>query len=316
MFVFKTRSKANRNILKRIALSLFILSGGTAIYLGATNWLNPPHTKNIEPSSPAEIEEMRTATSKESMPAGASETPTASKTLYIDKAGATPEVALNLALRGTVNWGMENAQAIIEDLNERKQQLYRVGDVIKTGIIKNIMRESVTIRLNGNDITLLMNSTMLVSEEGTHLPVTVKRAEFEKMIADAKNLMSQISFSPHISENGIGGLKINEIAPGSIFDKLGFTRGDIIVGINEAKIQSPRMLAAIYSGVKLLPKEMLSLDGLGSTAGSIVLKLNGRAGGVAHEVSKVYKKMESGEDIPVRFSRNGNIQTTIFSIGN
>ena len=118
------------------------------------------------------------------------------------------------------------------------------------------------------------------------------------------------------SENGIGGLKINEIAPGSVFDKMGFTKGDIIVGINEANIQRPRMLAAIYSGIKLLPEEMLSLDGLGSTAGSIVLKLNGRAGGVAHEVSKVYKKMESGEEIPVRFTRNGNSQTTTFRVGN
>jgi type II secretion system protein C len=306
---------ANRNILKRVAFSLFFLFGGTVIYLGATNWLIPPHTKYIESSLPAEIEKTQMAAPKESMPAGASETATASKMLYNDKVVATPEVLLNLALRGTVNWGEVNAQAIIEDLNERKQQLYKIGDVIRTGIIKNIMRESVTIRLNGNDITLLMASTMPVSEEGTHLPMTVKRSEFEKMKADAKNLMSQISFSPHVPENGAGGLKINEIAPGSIFDKLGFTKGDIIVGINGAKIQRPRMLAAIYSGAKLLPKDVLSPDGLGSTAGSVVLNINGRAGGIAHEVSKVYKKMESGEDIPIRFTRNGNSQTTTFRVG-
>lgn len=308
-------SKANSHILKLTALSLFILVGGVAIYVGASSWMNSPHTKNIEPPSPAKIEETWIETSKKSIPAVADETPTASKTLYIDNAMATTEAAPNLALRGTVNWGTESAQAIIEDLNEQKQKLYKTGDVIREGIITRIMRRRVIVNWKGKEVVLTM-ATISDFENRKKRTVTVDRSKLNDAFRDINSLIAQISIKPHISKDGIGGLQVEDIVPGSLADSLGFIDGDIIQEINGSKIQRPRMLAAIYSGMKFLPKDVFSTEGLGSKAGSILLNINDRADGVAHEVSKVYQKMESGEDIPVLFTRNGNIQTTIFRVGN
>jgi len=74
------------------------------------------------------------------------------------------------------------------------------------------------------------------------------------------------------------------------------------------------MLAAIYEGMKLMPTKLLSLEDLGPTTKSVLLKLDKKAGGIADEVIKLHRKIESGEDIPIQFSRNGKYQRRIYRV--
>jgi len=95
---------------------------------------------------------------------------------------------------------------------------------------------------------------------------------------------------------------------------MGFTDGDIIEEINGAKIQRPGMLTALFEGAKLLPAKIFSMEDFGSKAESVLLKLDSQSGSIGREVSKLYQKVESGEDIPVLFTRNGISQTRILKV--
>ncbi len=68
------------------------------------------------------------------------------------------QTKLKLKLLGTVTGDKQKAYAVIEDLKERKQNLYRVGDSLQNAIVKIILREKVVLNLNGKDEILGMKT--------------------------------------------------------------------------------------------------------------------------------------------------------------
>ena len=215
------------------------------------------------------------------------------------------QALMKLSLRGTVNAGMKNSMAVIENKEERKQKLYIVGNVIAGGVLSKILKEKVFIRIDGSDYVLTMDSASSPEEEDGSA-VIISRQDLEKALENVKSFMSQVRIKPHVFDDGTGGLLAQNIRQGSLFDKLGFKNGDIIQDINGAVIKSPHKLAAIYEGLKVVPFNILSFDSIGSKTKDILLGTDNQAGGIVNEVSKVYHKIESGEKIPVRFTRDGN----------
>lgn len=55
---------------------------------------------------------------------------------------------LKLRLWGTITGSGIRAQAIIEDITQRKQRMYKVGDVIQNAIVMKIFREKVVLHLD------------------------------------------------------------------------------------------------------------------------------------------------------------------------
>lgn len=301
--------RSYRNFLKLIILPLSIVAGGVMLYEVAQGYLDYYHTQDYEVSVPSEVVHRENPTpidpilDKDDEMSGV---PNAQLEEPIMSTGIKPNQALmKLSLRGTVNAGMENAMAVIENTEEQKQKLYRVGNVIAGGVLSKILKEKAFIRIDGSDYVLTMDSTSS-SEEEDGSAVMVSRQDLEKALEDVKSFMSQVRIKPHIFDDGTGGLLAHDIKPGSLFDKLGFKNGDIIQDINGAVIKSPHKLAAIYEGLKVVPFNILSFDSIGSKAEDILLGIDNQAGGIVSEVSKVYQKVKSGEEIPVRFTRNGN----------
>lgn len=66
------------------------------------------------------------------------------------------ETELKVALWGTVSGNKNRAYAVIEDKKERKQNLYREGDMIQDAIVKKILREQVILSVNNKDEILKM----------------------------------------------------------------------------------------------------------------------------------------------------------------
>ena len=300
---------------KSTIMALPIIVIGAAVFFSVTLRLpSVPHGQAAEVNRPAKIRKNPTGPSIKSPPANPAEKPSPDSTHRAGRKNPASEESYNLILRGTVNWDTIYAQAVIEDSSEKKQRLYKIGDIIKTGIIKKIMRNNIIISLNGKDITVAMNTSVPFFKDNSLQPFTVKRSELKVMLDDVNGLMSQISIKPHVVDNGPSGLQIDTVVPGSLFDSLGFTKDDIITEINGSKIKRPRMLAAIYESMKLMPSKLLSLEDLGPTTKSVLLKLDKKTGGIADEVSRLHQKIESGEDIPIQFSRNGISQTKIFRV--
>ena len=120
-----------------------------------------------------------------------------------------------LALRGTANSGQENAFAVIEDREIRSQGLYSIGDSIRGGILKDILKDKAVIRFGERDEILIMEGRGPSDEQGTyaenesdgeHMEVTVAREDLEKAFENVKGILSQMRVRPVIQDGESRGL--------------------------------------------------------------------------------------------------------------
>lgn len=204
----------------------------------------------------------------------------------IGKAAApakTPEVdpdslaktQLNLKLWGTVSGDTEQVYAVIEDLQKREQNLYRVGDTIQNATVKIVMREKVVLNVGGRDEVLAMEDmseggatspTMAARGRSMHAPqpipepasggdseqqnITLQRSMVEESFNDMNKLMTEIAITPNMEDGQPNGLSLNRISPNSIFRRMGLRNGDVLMGVNGEPIQSPEDAMRMYNSIK------------------------------------------------------------------
>ncbi len=204
----------------------------------------------------------------------------------IGKAAApakTPEVdpdslaktQLNLKLWGTVSGDTEQVYAVIEDLQKREQNLYRVGDTIQNATVKIVMREKVVLNVEGRDEVLAMEDmsmggasspTMASKGRSMHTPqpmpeppsggdseqqnITLQRSMVEESFNDMNKLMTEIAITPNMEDGQPNGLSLNRISPNSIFRRMGLRNGDVLMGVNGEPIQSPEDAMRMYNSIK------------------------------------------------------------------
>jgi general secretion pathway protein C len=234
-----------------------------------------------------------------------------------------PDPALHeLALRGTANSGQENALAVIEDREIRSQGLYRIGDSIRGGVIKEILKEKAIIRFREKDEILTMEGRSPSEEQSQYaekesdkgsVSVTVAHEDLEKAFENVKDIMSQMRVRPVILDGESRGLQLVGIRQGSIFEKYGLKNGDIIQEINGTVIENPARLAALYDGLKSVPLDM-SFKEVGSGIENILLGVDRGAAGIAKEVSDVCRKIESRDEFSMKLNRKGKRQTINYTI--
>lgn len=296
------------NIFKLIILSLFIVAGGVVLYEVGQSFLNYYPTQNYEVSVSSEVAHGEKSTHSHPQLLENDNT-SGMPNIPIEKSIMSTsirpnEVLMKLSLRGTVNAGMENAAAIIENSEEQKQKLYKIGNIIAGGVLSQILKEKVVIRIDRRDYVLIMDSISRPEEDESI--VIIRRQDLENSLENIENFMSQVRIKPQFFNDGTGGLIVKDIRQGALLDQLGFRNGDVIQEINGVVIQNPYRLAVIYEGLKAVPFNILSFDTIGSNAKDILLGIDSQAGGIVNQTSKVLHKIESGEKIPVRFTRRGN----------
>jgi len=187
-----------------------------------------------------------------------------------DEVAAPPKVdveklkqtKLKLKLWGTVTGSTEEPFAVIEEKGKRKQNLFRVGDVIQEATIKVILREKVVLTVDGKDEVLEMEkvstkasrrplvkkttgaptrpSPTVSSGEGQQKPgeqeITLNRGEMASAMQNVNELMRQVRIRPHFKDGKPDGLSFTGIRPNSIFRKMGLRNGDVITNVNEENI--------------------------------------------------------------------------------
>ena len=182
---------------------------------------------------------------------------------------ALEPTSLKLALLGTVAGSPQNAVAVIEETDKRKQGLYKVGDSIQNAIIKMILRGKVVLRVENRDEILTMEEEAVRSTEKEHLAsrprgrgttITVRRSDLQESLKNINKLLSQVRIRPHFRDGKPDGLSISRIKPGSIFAKLGLKNGDIVQGMNDKSIKSPDDILALYKKLKSGSRVRLEID--------------------------------------------------------
>lgn len=167
--------------------------------------------------------------------------------------------SLKLALIGTVTGNKQNAFAVIEETDKRKQGLYKIGDSINHAIVKTILREKVVLRVGDKDEILTMKeptSSKPAKRHPIQLPpgkgqkITIKRSDLQMSLKDINKLLAQVRIRPHFKDGEPDGLAITRIKADSIFAKFGLRNGDIVQAINNNPIHSPDEVISLYEKLK------------------------------------------------------------------
>lgn len=184
------------------------------------------------------------------------------------------QTELKLKLWGTVTGDRDVVFAVIEEGQNRKQNLYKTGDTIQNATVKMILREKVVLSVNGKDEILQMeelaNNQKIGKLPGKPLPfrthsrqsnqkIPLKRNQLEDSFKDLNNIMRDIKIRPHLVGGRSDGLILSSIKPGSIFRKMGLRNGDILTGVDGEKIESVDNALAFYEKLKLSSQIALQL---------------------------------------------------------
>jgi len=179
------------------------------------------------------------------------------------------ETELKVALWGTVSGNKNRAYAVIEDKKERKQNLYREGDMIQDAIVKKILREQVILSVNNKDEILKMaekksgpresrssrqrsrgKSSSKKAEKRSSQNIKIARSKIEDAISDMGSLMKTARIRPHFKDGKPDGLTLTRVKRKSIFRKLGLRSGDIIMGVDGSPIESVDDALKFYNSLK------------------------------------------------------------------
>lgn len=154
--------------------------------------------------------------------------------------------ALDFDLKGTVACNSSFGFIVVEERSTHKQKLYRLGDKIRSDKLIKITRNTATFNNGVRDTTLKIKETM----EGSLMPnspgakgassrnVTLDRRAVNENLGNLNSLMNQAVLRPSLYKGVQEGYLVSNIVPNSIYEKAGLQNGDIIIDINNNKLQN------------------------------------------------------------------------------
>lgn len=163
----------------------------------------------------------------------------------------------NFDLKGTVACSSSFGYIFVEEHGSNKQKLYKLGDMIGSSKLVKITRNTATLRSGGADTTIKVKATI----EGPLLPdspdrgvpsrkMTLSRKTISDNLARLDDIMKQAVFRPFMNKGVNEGFTISNIVSGSIYEKMGLREGDIIISVNDRKIQSASNLLQISNMIQ------------------------------------------------------------------
>jgi general secretion pathway protein C len=168
--------------------------------------------------------------------------------------------SLKLALLGTVSGNRQNTFAVIEEIDKKKQALYRVGDSVQGAIVKTILRGKVILRVKERDEILTIEEAAALRAGKEYLTsepieagdtIMVSRSAVQESMKNVHNLLSQVRIRPYFRDGKADGLSVTNIKAGSFFATLGLKNGDVVQGIDGKIIKSPEDVLEMYKKFKL-----------------------------------------------------------------
>ena len=199
---------------------------------------------------------------------------------YADKQTqtATPgvqSVSTLVELKGTVAGDSKSAFAVIEEKGKNKQGLYKVGDRIAGATVLKIGRDKILVKFNDKREILKKRDAF----EGLVVPggpgpvaapsasgtVVLNRADITGSFKDLGSMLSQAQIRPFFSAGVPDGFMVSGIRPGSVYQRMGLTDGDILQGVNGKKMQGADDMMEMYNGLRSASRMSLNVRRQGRT---------------------------------------------------
>ncbi len=97
---------------------------------------------------------------------------------------------------------------------------------------------------------------------------SVGRTEVDNAMKDMTKILSEARAVPNFKNGVAAGYKLLQIAPGSIYEKLGLKNGDVITGLNGKSINDPKQAFDMLNEFKTASHLELQVEPEGGTAAS------------------------------------------------
>lgn len=184
---------------------------------------------------------------------------------------------LDLRLLGTISGLGKNSYAVIEQTRRRNQDLYKVGDTVEQARIKMILRKKVVLTIDGRDEVLEIpeerlnimtdagdgqqvgSSRFQAGRDGDVTNVNLSRADVESAFNNVNELMRTVRVRPHFSNGKPDGLRLDNVSAESIFSDMGLEDKDVIVGVNNRRINSVDDCMEVYRNLSSASELMLEV---------------------------------------------------------
>ncbi|HUN54488.1 MAG TPA: PDZ domain-containing protein [Smithella sp.] len=163
-------------------------------------------------------------------------------------------------LKGTVAFNSSFGFIVVEERASHKQKLYRLGDKIGPDKLVKITRNTATLRNGGRDIILKIKETLegslLSNPPGTGRDgasssnLTLSRKTVNDNFTNLNSLMNQAVLRPFLNKGVQEGYIISNIAPNSLYEKAGLRNGDVIIDINNNKMQNVNEISQIMNSMQ------------------------------------------------------------------
>ena len=190
--------------------------------------------------------------------AGAETQPAPAPAVDIQKLEPT---TLKLKLWGTITQRGGKEYAVIENLKDRSQDLYKAGDAVAGAEVKQVLREKVILTVAGRDEMLQMEDASVgasarpgpaapspeIEEAQTESQqIAISREEIQEASGNIQQLMRQVRIRPHFERGKPAGLMLSGVQPDSLFTQMGLQSGDVLQGIEGSPIRSMNDVLKLY----------------------------------------------------------------------
>ncbi|MDO8722359.1 MAG: type II secretion system protein N [Syntrophales bacterium] len=193
---------------------------------------------------------------------GSTDKAAADKKSEAAKPEGTPDLSTLLVVKGTVAGTGKDGFAVIEEKATNKQSLYKVGSFVAGAKLIKITRNSVTFKIDNKEKVLMMMETQVAPllpprpvqqhapSPSRSEPMVVNRNDVDASLKDMGAMMSQAQIRPYYTAGAPDGFMITNIRPGSLYEKLGLTEGDIIQGAGDRRLLTADDLTFLYNSMK------------------------------------------------------------------
>ena len=173
-----------------------------------------------------------------------------------------PLSSLNYKLMGTIAGLPAYSFAIIKAPNEKKQSLYRIGEMVGPAKVVRIERNRVIVNNAGREEMLEVKFDEASTLESRVSSPTngIKKVAADRFILDKKEVdrlsgnvsqfMTQVRVIPNIVRGKGSGYKLLNIKKGSLVESIGLQNGDIVKEINGRSIDKPEEAFMAYQQLK------------------------------------------------------------------
>lgn len=152
-------------------------------------------------------------------------------------------------LKGTIAVDEFTGYAIVEEKGKDKQKLYRIGEMIGSARLIRVTRNTAVLKGGEKEYIMRIKETgegavsrLAGDSSRTGRPgrgIVLSKKEVEANMGDLESLMSQAVIRPYFVEGAQQGFIVSNIVPGSVYQKLGLQNGDVVVDVNNEKLDSP-----------------------------------------------------------------------------